>query len=138
MPRAREEALGKGFFKKNKKNYLPTLLRAGPRQRFKKNKKIYLPRVGPRQTNSKKNHFFAEGGPSAKKPPTAPAPDGLFSLPRAVLALGKGFAECPIKGPRKKTPSPSTPSIKGPGKDFFWGSWSQIGSTDVLCRRDIC
>ena len=37
----------------------------------------------------KKNHFFAEGGPSAKKPPTALAPDGLFSLPRAVLALGK-------------------------------------------------
>ena len=53
LPRVREEALGKGFFKKNKKK------------------------------------LFAEGRPSAKKPPTAPAPDGFFSLPRAVLALGK-------------------------------------------------
>jgi hypothetical protein len=23
-------------------------------------------------------------------------------------------------------------------EDFFWGSWTQIGSTDVFCRRDIC
>ena len=66
-------------------------------------KKLFLCR-GPAlgKKNSKKNHFFAEGRPSAKKPRTAPARDGFFSLPRAVLALGKGFAECPIKGPRQR------------------------------------
>ena len=79
MSRALAIALGKVFFGKILKISLP---RAREEALGKK--------------NSKKNHFFAEGGPSAKKPPTAPARDGFFSLPRAVLALGKGFAECPI------------------------------------------
>ena len=69
-------------------------------------------------------HFFAEGHawrPSAKifqkkkSLPRAPGDsprqrlrprrrcrDDCFSLPSAAPALGKGFAECPIKGPRQR------------------------------------
>ena len=73
LPRAREEALGKGFWKKIKK-----IICRGSALGKQIKKTIFLPRVGP----------------------TAPASDGFFSLPRAVLALDKGFAECPIKGPQ--------------------------------------
>ena len=77
--------------------------RGGPRQRFKKKIKTFICRGSALGKQiQKKIHFFAEGRPSAKKPPTAPASDGVFSLPRAILALGKGFAECPIKGPRQR------------------------------------
>ena len=70
LPRAREQALGKGFKKIQKnyffaegrpsaKNFLKILKISLPRAReealgkcfFKKNKKIYLPRVGHQQTN---------------------------------------------------------------------------------------
>jgi len=76
LPRA--FALGKDFFGKNPENFF-----AEGQGFLKKNKKNYLPRAGPRQKKFKKNHFFAEGRPSAKKPPTAPARDGFFSLPSA-------------------------------------------------------
>ena len=125
LPRAREQALGKGLKKfkktislprasprkrilKNPENFFAEGQGGGPRQRFFfKNKKIYLPRVGPRQTNSKKT----------------------ISLPRAVLALGKGFAECPIKGPRQrplrrlKIPRGSLPRA-ALGKAFAEGFWA--------------
>ena len=89
----RGPALSKEFFK-NPENFFAEGQGGGPRQRFlKKIKKFICRGSALGKQIQKKNHFFAEGRPSAKKPPTAPAPDGFFSLPRAVLALGKGFAE---------------------------------------------
>ena len=81
LPRAREQALGKGLkkiqknhflcrgpalgkeFLKNPENFFAEGHRGGPRQRFKKNKNFYLPRVGPRQTNSKKTISLPRVGP---------------------------------------------------------------------------
>ena len=85
---------------------------------FQKKKNNSLPRAVPLPSSKifwkNSTHFFAEGHawrPSAKifqKKIFAEGPrDGCFSLPSAAPALGKGFAECPIKGPRQR-PSSST------------------------------
>ena len=85
----------------------------------------------PRQRffGKKSAHFFAEGhgwrpstkifqkknslprapgdGPRQRLRPRRRRRDGCFSLPSAAPALGKGFAECPIKGPRQRPSSPT-------------------------------
>ena len=48
-----------------------------------------------------------EGGPRQRLCPRRRRRDGCFSLPSATPALGKGFAECPIKGPRHIHSSPT-------------------------------
>ena len=80
LPRVREEALGKSFLKKIKK---------------------FICRGSALGKQIQKNHFFAEGRPSAKKPPTAPALTASF------------LCRVPDKGPSAKTPSPSKNSPRG-------------------------
>ena len=65
-----------------------------PRQRFFKKKNNSLPRA-------------PGDDPRQRLRPKRRRRDGCFSLPSAGPALGKGFAECPIKGPRQR-PSSST------------------------------
>ena len=109
MPSASERALGKEFFLKKNSNFAecrPEGTRqriffkkksnfaerrpVGTRQRifFKKNKKS-LPsayRVGTRQSDRQRGR----------------SGDGRFSLPSAPGALGKAFAECPMKDTRQR------------------------------------
>jgi hypothetical protein len=51
--------------------------------------------------------------------------NGFFSLPRAALALGKGFAECPINGSRQRSLCRS---------DFCQGRLAESCARQRLCR----
>ena len=84
-----------------------------PRQRFfGKILHISLPRAmlgGPRQRFFKKNSLpRAPGdGPRQRLRHRCRRRDDCFSLLSAAPALDKGFAECPIKGPRQRPSSPT-------------------------------
>jgi len=104
-------ALGKEFFKKNKKA-LPSAWRVGTRQRkFSKKKIKALCRV-PHVLALGKESFkknFKKSLPSAGRVDTRQSDrqrnrrrDGRFSLPSVSGALGKAFAECPIKYTRQR------------------------------------
>ena len=101
------KALGKGFFKKNIFFFAECRVRKTLGKGFFK---IFfsLPSAGLGRHSAK--DFSKKKGkalPSAfltrhstKTPSTA---DGQFSLPSAVLALSKAFAECPTNGTRQRT-----------------------------------
>ena len=95
MPRAVPLPSAKIFLEKFCNISLPRAMVRGPRQRFfflKKNNSLpRAPGDGPRQ----------------RLRPRRRRRDGCFSLPSAAPALGKGFAECPIKGPRQRFSSPT-------------------------------
>ena len=58
----------------------------------------------------KKNNSLSRApgdGPRQRLRPRRQRRDDCFSLPSAAPALGKGFAECPIKGPRQRPSSPT-------------------------------
>ena len=60
--------------------------------------------------SKKKNNSLPRApgdGPRQRLRPRRRRRDGCFSLPSAAPALGKGFAECPIKGPRQRPSSPT-------------------------------
>ena len=129
LPSARALALGKEFSKKNifslpsavsarhsakdfSKKYFFSLPSAGSGRHLAKDfskKNIFsLPSAGSGRLSAK--DFSKKKGKalpsafltrhSAKTPSTA---DGQFSLPSAVLALGKAFAECLTNGTRQRT-----------------------------------
>ena len=86
---------------------------------FLKKIKISLPRACGealgKDFSKKKNNSLprAHGdGPRQRLRPRRRRHDGCFSLPSAAPALGKGFAECPIKGPRQRPSSPTQNSPK--------------------------
>ena len=90
LPRAGQGALGKEFLEKKIKHLCqgPDRGHSAKNFFFKKNKKS-LPsscRVGTRQSDRQRGRRR----------------DGCFSLPSAPGALGKVFAECPIKNTRQR------------------------------------
>ena len=89
LPSARTMALGKDFLKKKIKIFLPSTGHVTTRRRFKKNRKT-LPSVG---------HVTAR----QRRRQTGLSVDGDFSVPSVDVALGKGFAECPIYCTRQRT-----------------------------------
>jgi len=115
LPRACGEALGKDFSKKKR-----IILCRGPshcpRQRFfgKILQHFFAEGHGWRPSakifQKKKNNSLPRApgdGPRQRLRPRRRRRDGCFSLPSAAPALGKGFAECPIKGPRQRPSSPT-------------------------------
>ena len=114
LPRACGEALGKDFLKK-KNNSLPRAVPLPSAKIFWKNSATFLCR-GPwlealgKDFSKKKNNSLSRApgdGPWQRLRPRRRRRDDCFSLPSAAPALGKGFAECPIKGPRQRPSSPT-------------------------------
>ena len=108
MPSVGQGALDKEFFFKKNKKSLPSAYRVGTRQSDRQRGRRHDSRFfcrGPDRGHSTKNFFLKKNKkslPTQSDRQRGRRRDGRFSLPSAPRALGKAFAECPIKDTRQR------------------------------------